>query len=510
MNNENQENISSYPNPRFNTPGDIYTKSFETVDVTSTIGTWVDAFNNNALASTDHTWYLGEMLYNGVLYTGRETIGGQQVVPFVNLNISSQSPQNLELDNFYLYFRNINKIKLLDQITFDLTDYNTGHPMFFYVNSELGYRVSQAFNQAADEIMLFRFIINNGIFSQCYFTAQRFGSNVYDTAKEFYAVQGCQPLAVGSAYPLSIKLDDGQVKRSGIEINNHQIPDIHIVEDNNIPFNLRYIEPENTVDYTKNTVTVIDSTHYLIYASATLNTVPNDKFTVQRILYDIYENCLIMQYGDSVYNSMSEALSSIDNTSYPFPYNELMYIPLGLMFIKKGATDLSDPEQCVLVQHLNTTVTNTDSAFFAEDSYARGRLAAIDNAINDLQARLGVLENDYGNLNRYVRYNGGTDASHLGTTGLKAALKQDNSANPALGLGDYWIKKNVADSTTGKLTMSGGLDVTAGNLIVGSNNELRTGKQYVVIGRTSDGTSNRLYLGVRPADAPVGSWSISN
>ena len=55
--NENELN-----NPTFNTPGDIYTKDFYTVDVNDTIGDWVDAFNRNALASSDHTWYLGEML----------------------------------------------------------------------------------------------------------------------------------------------------------------------------------------------------------------------------------------------------------------------------------------------------------------------------------------------------------------------------------------------------------------------------------------------------------------
>ena len=492
----------------FQNQDNIYSRDFIAIDVSNTIGDWVDAFNNNALASTDHTWYLGEMLYNGVLYTGRETIGGEPAVPFVNLSIASSPISELVLDNFYVYFRNINKIELIDHAVVDLSNYNTGHPMFFYLKSDLGFRVSQEFNQAADEVMLFRFIINNGIFSQCYLTAQRFGSNVYDSAKEFYTVQGCQPLPVGSSYPTSIKLDNGTIKRSGIEINNHQIPDIHDVVDNDVPFNLRYIETDNTVDYTKQVTYNVDPNYYLIYTTGNKQPVPAGKFTAQRILYDVYENCLIMQYGDSVYDSMELALSSIDNVSYPFPYNELMYIPLGIMFIKQGANDLSDPAQCILVQHLNTSITNTDTAFFAEDSYARGRLSALANDITDLQERMAILENGYGALDRFVRYNNGPDAQHPGTGGLKDLLKQDNSANPALGLGDYWIKKNVVDSTTGKLTMTGGAEVNAGNLLVGGNNELRTGKDYIVIGETG-GNTKRLYLNTRPADAPVGSWSIS-
>ena len=58
MNNSDSQQIQT-PNPNFNEPSDIYTRGFTTVAPTSTIGEWVDAFNNNALASTDHTWYLG-------------------------------------------------------------------------------------------------------------------------------------------------------------------------------------------------------------------------------------------------------------------------------------------------------------------------------------------------------------------------------------------------------------------------------------------------------------------
>lgn len=490
-----------YPNPSFNTESDIYTRPFNTIDVTNTIGDWVDAFNKNALASTDHTWYLGEMLFNGMLYTGLETIGGEEVKSLTNLNISSQSPQNLELDNFYLYFRNINKIVLVNEKTFDLSAYNTGQPMFFYINSNLGYRVSQEFNQAADEIMLFRFIISeSGVFQQCYITSQRFGSSAYDSANEFYMVQGCQPLPIDNT--LNIKLDNGTIKRSGIRIDIHQMPDVYKVEDNDIPFNLRYIESDNTVDFSKSTVTVVDPNHYLTYATATLNNVPNNKFTVQRILYDVYTDCLIMQYGDSVYDSMQEALSAVNNVSYPFPYNTLMFIPLGLMFIKKGAANLNDPDQCMLVQHLNTTITNTDSAFFAEDSYARGRIAAINNDIEALQIQL---QNAVNSLNAHLAdmsnpHNVTKDQVGLGLVdnmpyssndpsdpGIKESIEND--------LSDKWIKKNVDDSTTGDLTLA--------NVTIPANKELKALNSYILV------NGQRVYVGIKPGDAPVGSWAIA-
>ena len=134
----------------------------------------------------------------------------------------------------------------------------------------------------------------NGVFSQCYITAQRFGSNVYDTADEFYGIMGCQPLPVGQN--LNLKLDNGSVKRSGIKFDFHQAPDIHWVKDNDIPFNLRYITNENKVDFSAATVSEVDPNHYMNYSTNTISDVPEGKFTVQRILYDVYTNCLIMQY----------------------------------------------------------------------------------------------------------------------------------------------------------------------------------------------------------------------
>lgn len=378
---------------QFNNPKDIYTKPFQRVDVTDTIGQWVDAFNNNALASSDHAYYLGEMLFNGILYTGKETIGGIPIASLTNLNISPVSAQNLELDNFYLYFRDINKVLLIDQVTFDLRAYNTGHPMFFYINSDLGYRVSQKFEEQANEIMLFRFILSpNEKFKQCYVTAQRFGSNVYDTADEFYYVKGCVPMPVKSQ-PMKLRLGNGTIKRSGIKFDFHQIPDVLIIQDKEVPFNLRYITVDNKVDYDQALTRDVIANKWLNYSTKVLTTVPADKFTIQRILYDVYADCLIMQYGNGLYNSLEEALSSVNNVGFPFPYNELMYIPMGLIAIKGDCTDLTDSNKCIMIQQLNTTVDATQSVFFAEDSYARGRLTVLKNEIDVLQQQIIDLDN---------------------------------------------------------------------------------------------------------------------
>lgn len=480
---------------QFNNNENIYSRKFHTVVPSDTIGTWVDAFNNNALASSDHTWYLGEMLFNGVLYTGRETIGGIEIHSLTNLNISSISPSLVELDNFYIYFRNINKIVLLDQRTFDLSQYADGEPYFFYLNSNFGFRVSQEFNQASNEVMLFRFIIStNNLFTQCYTTFQRFGSNVYDSAGEYYQVQGCEPVPIANT--LTLRLNEGKIKRSGIKYDYHQVPDLLIIEDKEVPFNLRYITTTNTVNFSDSAVTVVNPNKYLNYTTHVLSDVPEGKFTIQRILYDVYSDCLIFQYGDALYDSLSAALSSVNNVSYSFPYESLMFIPVGLLFIEQGTTDLSDVSKAVLVQHLNTTIDPMDSAFFAEDAYARGRLDAIANDIKTLQNELLDLK---GQLNSHV---GDKSNPHEVTKAQVGLGNVDNFSYNEIkqkisnDLGDRWIKKNEADSTTGALALNGGVSIDA-------NHTLDAKATYILV------NGQRLYVGTKPNNAPNGSWAIS-
>lgn len=446
-------------------------RAFQRVDALNTVAEWVDAFNNNALAANDHTWYLGEMLYNGLLYTGLETIGNRLLQSLTNLNVSSISPRVLEFDNMYLYFRNINKILLVDQVTFDILsseDLIKNQPMFFYIDSELGFRISQEFRQNDNEIMLFRFIISDqDKFTQLYVTAQRFGSNVYDTADEFYLVQGCEPLPAYSnieGETMSVSLGNGSIKRSGIKFDYHNMPDVLRLLDNTTPYPIRYIESDNTVDYRKSTVTEVDVTKLLNYETGVISQVSPGKVTAQRILFDVYTGCLIMQYGNREFDTIQQAMSQVENLGYPFPYNQLMYIPLGILFAKSNADNLKDTEQALFVQHLNTTVNAGDSAFFAEDSYARGRIAALDNAISALQRQISELE---GEFDHHVDYINNPNPHHIDYStifpdmdvNLYNLLNQSKN-NFLNNLDGRYIRKDVDDITTHGLTVQGELNAT--------------------------------------------------
>lgn len=470
-------------------------RKFNTITLTNTVEEWVQAFNNNALSAADHTWYLGEMLFNGMLYTGLESIGGIKLQSLTNLNISSASPQNIELDNFYLYFRDINKILLVDQVTFDLRPFNDGHPHFFYINSELGFRVSQKFSQKANEIMLFRFILQpNEKFSQMYITAQRFGSNVYDTADEYYTIKGCMPQPAPQR--MQLKLGDGTIKRSGIKFDMHQVPDILEIEDKPIPFNIRYITNKNQVEFKDTSIKTVITNKILNYHNNVLTTLPDDTYSAQRILYDVYTDCIIMQYGDSQYPDIRTALSAVGNLTYPFPYNELMFIPMGIMFVKSNCTDLSDPEQCIIVQQLTTTIDVTQSTFFAQDDYARGRIKVIQAEIKALEDRMDAIEKRVTDLeDAFDDHVNDFDNPH------KVTKTQVGLGNVPNWTGEQF--KDNAISAADKLYVS----LTKNESISGNkhfNNELSTQNNYIKLG------NNKLFIGNQPANPSPGDFWLPN
>lgn len=470
-------------------------RKFQTIELTNTVEEWVQAFNNNALSAADHTWYLGEMLYNGMLYTGLESIGGVPIKSLSNLNVSTASAQNIELDNFYLYFRDINKILLVDQVTFDLRPYNDGHPHFFYINSKLGFRISQKFAQKDDEILLFRFILQpNEKFSQMYVTAQRFGSNVYDTADEYYLIKGCMPQPAETK--MRLKLGNGTIKRSGILFDNHQVPDVYTIEDKEIPFSLRYITNKNQINFSQAVTKLVDTTKILNYKTNVLSTLPDDTFSVQRILYDVYTDCLIMQYGDTEYPDLRTALSSIGNVTYPFPYNELMFIPLGNMFVKSNCTDLSDPEQCIITQQLSTTIDYTQSTFFAQDDYARGRLKVIQGEIKKLEDRMDAVEKRLTDLEDAF-----DDHIHDYNNPHKVTKSQVGLGNVPNWTGDQF--KDYAIGAADKLYVS----LTKSESISGNkhfNNQLSTQNNYIKLG------NNKLYIGDQPSNPSPGDFWLPN
>lgn len=82
-----------------------------------------------------------------------------------------------------------------------------------------------------------------------------------------------------------------------------------------------------------------------------LKDVPEGKHTIQRVLWDIYEQCLIVQYGDTVFDSLEDAIEDVGNVLYPVPFGHLFYIPLAALIIRQGCTDIStDTETAIVIK----------------------------------------------------------------------------------------------------------------------------------------------------------------
>ena len=159
------------------------------------------------------------------------------------------------------------------------------------------------------------------------------------------------------------------LKGSAIEtaINNTQVLAI-----NNIS---SYIKHINTTIYNLPLEDVLqevqDDLDNISYNSGSIDNVPAGKFTIQRILWDIYDNSLIMQYGDTVYDTFEEAIEGTSLVPYPAPWGKTIYIPLAIMIIKSGISSINDDDETIIIDRRSIYVDQEYSDY--ADYIARAR-----------------------------------------------------------------------------------------------------------------------------------------
>lgn len=216
-------------------------REFKTITNSNTISQWVDAYNNNALASSDIVYAMGEATFSAVLYTGLETIGNgvnaYKIEAFKDIapDFKAVFPDNIVLDNWYCYFRNINRFLMISDLHIDLTDYSKyendeyvqGDLYHFFLNHQLGYRISHSPIPKEGEIRLFRFIAQNSIIMQLMPTFPRYfyaGNNV-----DYMDITGMDVKPSSNA---TLGLNDGYVDYDGITFDFHPVPDKKYYNDN--------------------------------------------------------------------------------------------------------------------------------------------------------------------------------------------------------------------------------------------------------------------------------------
>ena len=99
--------------------------------------------------------------------------------------------------------------------------------------------------------------------------------------------------------------------------------------------------------------TDVDVTQYDPNGDGSLVTIPDGFVTVHRLHYAPNTNSIVLQYGQFLYDSMKKAVNSWDKEDYvEIPEN--LGAPLrSAIAVIKGATDLSDREQCKFINTSN-------------------------------------------------------------------------------------------------------------------------------------------------------------
>lgn len=107
--------------------------------------------------------------------------------------------------------------------------------------------------------------------------------------------------------------------------------------------------------------------------------VPSGKFTIQRILWDVYENTLICQYGNKIYDTFNDAIQGTGLLDFPAPFGKTIYIPLSITVIKSGITDINSDPETIIIDRRWIEVDQENSGY--ADYIAR---AKADKALNQI------------------------------------------------------------------------------------------------------------------------------
>ena len=129
---------------------------------------------------------------------------------------------------------------------------------------------------------------------------------------------------------------------------------------------------------------VLDDLSEIVYPAGSLEPVPDGKFTIQRILWDVYEDCFIIQYGNKIYNSFNEAAASSGLMDFPAPFGKTIYIPMAILVLKSGITSINDDNDTLIITRRWVYVDESYDQY--SDIIAR---AKADEALRQIQDIIG-------------------------------------------------------------------------------------------------------------------------
>ena len=301
-----------------------------------------------------------DYLYKSSLSNGQVFFPAEEVFGYVNnqaairnrnLVITKDYIDDFVIRDFRVYSRAINDIIPLD-INCNLKNYRDGKPHYLYiVLSHRGlYEVYDDMFQSDETQLLFaRFIIDSvGNSVQFYMMLPFAGSADYIKGNQFYQVTDGLRVKVVNNNTKQLTLSKAKVRFSGINFDDVSSPDCleFDFEGNSVP--IRYIKWDSTdsiprVDWTTEPVDTLNLTKIMNYQTGTMSNVDTDKFSIQKLYFDVYEKCIVAMYGNASYNTRESAIYAIDSVmNYPLPDGIEYLIPIAVIIASNTSNPISE------------------------------------------------------------------------------------------------------------------------------------------------------------------------
>lgn len=365
--------------------------------LTNTMSDLVEMFNNNSDASKMVDALLSYTINTGIFRTGDEKINGNVVRPQTYYDITNLSA--IPIEGFAFYFNSIDKL-FMQNLTLDLSSYDPGNNKaanyLIYLKPDLTFYVSTSLYDGEDDYMLFaRAVINNTggtLSSWLSLIVKNAATGNYNIAGIKYQILNGLKFSIGTGK--NTRLSNGVIKYSGINIGNEIDPDILVVDrDINEEMKIRYVTGANeAVDWYNSPVNDIDASKVTSNRETGDTTnVASGKFSLQKVFYDYKTKTFIIQRGSAIYDTIGDAVTGATNFNYNEPDANGLYIPIAIIAVKSGATDLTSSENCAVMSISgNDVISNAgvdqDARDLADSAYNLAQSASTAASTADSKA----------------------------------------------------------------------------------------------------------------------------
>jgi len=301
-----------------------------------------------------------DFLYKTSLSNGQVFFEADEIYGYVhnqpafrgrNITITSDYINDFVIRDFKIFSRATNEL-LSIHINCNLANYRDGKPHYLYVVlSHRGtYEVhDDMFQSDETKIVFARFIIGtDGNSIQFYVILPFAGSADYIKGNQFYQVTDGLRLKIVNNSTKQFTLSDAKIRFSGINFDDVSSPDCLEVKFEGATVPIRYVKWDSSsriprVDWTAETTNSLNLTKIMNYTTGALSNVPDGKFSIQKLYYDVYTKCIVALYGNKVYNTREAAIYAIDSImQYPLPDGIEYLIPIAGVILQNTSQPFSD------------------------------------------------------------------------------------------------------------------------------------------------------------------------